>query len=498
MGAHRDERHGRRRDGASQARRDPSTIPHDEVAERLIAGAFLAFGEDHAVGMMRVCLDAGLSHESFFVAQVRCLWVEIEALVVAGKSVGSLAVLLALNEAGTLEAAGGPATVERMANDVVLRGTWSSVKEAFVASVLNLRRKEIDREAQRRARTLAEAIATSDHEAAAEQARKLSELVGHNTRVEMPQILGWDAFVRVERPKPPELIAGVLHRGAKLMLGGGSKSFKTWCLLDMGLSVATGRPWWGIRTEQAAVLYVNFELQVEFCQERVREIAKAKEIAEAPLFQSWHLRGYARDLRELVPVFISRTAGAKIGLIILDPIYKALGERDENSNGEVAQLLNEVEALAVRTGAAIAFGHHFSKGNQSAKDSRDRVSGAGSWTRDPDALITLTPHEEEGCFAAEFTLRNCKQKDPFVLRWTHPVMQSAPGLSPTALREPGRPKEHTADKLLGVLGSASMTYKTWADKCEHAGVSPSSFKRLLAQLKEQGKVKQTGPLYEAI
>jgi len=498
MGTHRGERHGERRDGARQSRREPGTIPHDEIAEQTVIGTLLAFGEEHGGGMMRSAIAAGVSHASFFAVSARAVWCEIEALVAEGKMPGALPVMLKLHEAGTLDAAGGAAAVEKITNDIAVRcSSWATAREAFVSALLTLRRKEIDREVQGRARALADAVSADDHEAVSDQARKLAELVGKRTRAnELPAIMGWNEFVMTDRPKPQELVTGVLHRGAKMMLGGGSKSFKTWCLLDLGLAVATGRPWWGIRTEQAPVLYVNFELQVEFCQERVREISKAKEIAEAPEFYSWHLRGYARDLADLVPVFMSRMNGTKIGLIILDPIYKALGERDENSNGEVAQLLNEVEALAVRTGAAVAFGHHFSKGNQAAKTSQDRVSGAGSWARDPDALITLTPHEEESCFAAEFTLRNCKQREPFVLRWTHPVMQSAPGLSPTALREPGRPKEHTADKLMDVLGNDSLTFATWSEKCERRGVSKSTFKRLLQAAKEAGKIKQVGTLYE--
>jgi hypothetical protein len=58
----------------------------------------------------------------------------------------------------------------------------------------------------------------------------------------------------------------------------GSKSFKTWILLDLALSVACGVPWLGFNTTKAKVLYCNFEIQSEFMQDRVKAIEKAKDI----------------------------------------------------------------------------------------------------------------------------------------------------------------------------------------------------------------------------
>ena len=57
-------------------------------------------------------------------------------------------------------------------------------------------------------------------------------------------------------PKPPELIAGLLHQGCKMILGGTSKSNKSWCLLDMAMSVASGQEWWGRRCIKAPVIYI--------------------------------------------------------------------------------------------------------------------------------------------------------------------------------------------------------------------------------------------------
>ena len=40
---------------------------------------------------------------------------------------------------------------------------------------------------------------------------------------------------------PPQIIEGVLHQGCKMILGGTSKSNKSWCLLDLAVSVASGQ-----------------------------------------------------------------------------------------------------------------------------------------------------------------------------------------------------------------------------------------------------------------
>ncbi len=62
-------------------------------------------------------------------------------------------------------------------------------------------------------------------------------------------------------PAPPaQVIEGMLHQGCKMILGGTSKSNKSWCLLDLAISVASGQPWWGRRTVKVPVVYINFEL----------------------------------------------------------------------------------------------------------------------------------------------------------------------------------------------------------------------------------------------
>jgi hypothetical protein len=46
--------------------------------------------------------------------------------------------------------------------------------------------------------------------------------------------------------------------------------------------------------------------------------------------------------------------------LIIDPIYKLLGARDKTKPGTLL-VSNEIEHLAVETGAAVASGAHYSK-----------------------------------------------------------------------------------------------------------------------------------------
>ena len=53
--------------------------------------------------------------------------------------------------------------------------------------------------------------------------------------------------------EPPVLVAGMLHKGSALLLGAASKSFKSWSLIDLAISVAAGAPWWSLPCTQGKV-----------------------------------------------------------------------------------------------------------------------------------------------------------------------------------------------------------------------------------------------------
>ena len=236
------------------------------------------------------------------------------------------------------------------------------------------------------------------------------------------------------------------------------------------------------------MLYANFEIPPAFFQERVQSI-KDKLFIEAQRikgqFSLWNLRGFAADLDQLADKVIER-AGDKFDLIILDPIYKVLGDRDENSNGQMAELMNIIDRIIEATGAAVAFAHHYSKGNQSKKNAMDRMSGAGVFARDADSLLMMTEHQTEDAYTVQAILRNHKPIPPFCVVLDHPIMERSDGLDPAKLKSTNgsEPKFVMAD-LLKTLNVQHLT-STELEKQYIATVKASSgtFDKLFKEAKE--------------
>lgn len=72
-----------------------------------------------------------------------------------------------------------------------------------------------------------------------------------------------DAADLVTEQLPPivEIVTGIVAEQSKLVIGSGSKSFKTWLTMDMALSISHGVLFLGRKTTRRRVLYVNLELK---------------------------------------------------------------------------------------------------------------------------------------------------------------------------------------------------------------------------------------------
>jgi len=322
------------------------------------------------------------------------------------------------------------------------------------------------------------------------------------TPIQLPEIASADQILKEPMQLPPELVEGLIHEGTTSMLAGGSKTCKTFIMLDLAISVSQGVQWWGRDVEPGPVLFVNFELGPPFLQRRLFDLVEDKKVGvldaagavvSLPDFDIWNLRGYATDVTRLMPGIIERCRGRDYAMIILDPIYKLMGGRNENDAGKVAEVLNEFDNLAQQTGAAVLYSHHYAKGSAAKKEQIDRASGSGVFARHPDSIITLTPHEEENAFTVEGSLRNFPAPKPFVVRWGYPLMQMAPGLDPAKLRrKAGAASQYTVAATAACLVDGFTTGQ-WKDAAMASeGYAASTFAKLKKRAVAEGRVEQKG------
>lgn len=307
-----------------------------------------------------------------------------------------------------------------------------------------------------------------------------------------PSIVDVAQMLNGEKPPLPRLIVRrLLHQGSKMIIGGSSKARKTWGLMDLALSVSTGNDWWGFHTYKSRVCYINLELQDAFFAWRLDDLCKQKGVTpEVGWFDVLNLRGRVETVESLRLKYTPFLRAGHFSLLIIDPSYKLLGGRDENSAGEIATLLNEFEKIAVDIDAAIVFASHYSKGNQALKEFMDRIGGSGVFARDPDTVLTMTQHEENDCFTVESRCRNLASPPPFVVRWEYPLFHRDDDMNPDQLRgKGGAPSKWSEQDILDQMSIVNgMRITHLQEQCEERiGMSKASFYRYWNPMRKKGE-----------
>jgi hypothetical protein len=257
---------------------------------------------------------------------------------------------------------------------------------------------------------------------------------GDALRQGLPAVLTLEELNAAYPDDPPLLIAGpdadnerdgaVLALGEVGILGSGSKLGKTWSVIDAALAVATGRSWMShFHCKAGRVLYVNMELGGRAFIRRTEMLMVKRGLTAAevmPNIRVWQLRNTRAAAVEELGEILSRH-GERFDLVILDPLYRLLGGREENSNGDMGELMQAIRSRFCNGDkTAVLLVHHFPKGDLTKRAALDRFAGAGAIARDADTLITITP--EGDTFRLEYTTRDYKAGPPMELKMDFPVV----------------------------------------------------------------------------
>jgi hypothetical protein len=243
----------------------------------------------------------------------------------------------------------------------------------------------------------------------------------------------------------PPVLHGLLRRGETMNVIAPPKTGKSWLVTDLAIAVATGRSWLNTyQTEMGNVLILDNELHGETTAARIPKVAHARgvlidEFADRLFVEN--LRGRLRDIFNLRTYFDGIEPG-RFKVIILDAMYRFMPrDTDENDNGALAEIYNQLDSYADRLGCCFVCIHHSTKGSQSDKAVTDVGAGAGSQSRATDTHLILRQHEDDGVVVLDAAVRSWAPIDPVCLRWDFPIWKPDPALDPTNLRRQGRRKD---------------------------------------------------------
>jgi len=303
-------------------------------------------------------------------------------------------------------------------------------------------------------------------------------------------------LLRKEFPKRTPIIEGLLLPGKRMVLGSPPKSHKTWTLFDLALSIAGGSEWAGLQCNRGKMFYADLEVGEQTMKERSEIIMPVKFPESYPKdlfgqrFDYWDLEGDPMEISILVDKIIRKIQGRGFDVVLIDPLYKTLGHRDENNAGDMTDFLSHLTRLSKATGAAVIYAHHYRKGSWRGVDPIDMLSGSGVIARDANTLVALHPTPIKGSDVERYTvhakLREFPRLAPFAIkRGEGMILERDTAIYAADKRETSHQPQHN---ILDFLAPDGLTAQQWEMEARDKGVSNRTFYRQLGKLKESGDV----------
>ena len=200
-------------------------------------------------------------------------------------------------------------------------------------------------------------------------------------------------------PEPRPLVEGLISENSFCVMYGAPGSGKSFCALDIGLSIASGMPWHDKQTQQGSVLYIAGE-GVGGLKRRVKAFHTYHGLSS---ISSFHVLQQAVNFRDEQSVkrllrSIDRVGG-DFNAVFVDTVARALPGSDENSATDMGAFVDACDRIRHHTGAAVIGVHH------SGKDISRGMRGSSALLGAVDTSIEVKNSDGVIC------LKNEKQKD---------------------------------------------------------------------------------------
>lgn len=244
-----------------------------------------------------------------------------------------------------------------------------------------------------------------------------------------------ELYKHIRQPDTSIISEKILKEGALLVVGGAPKSYKSFVLLAIAVSLATGRNLFGAYRSNHGrpvkvfnvdkprrVLFFEQEIGEDDLEDRIAPLYESLAPHEQELFRqnffSHSLDGSLRfdtadGMRELERIV--KEVRPDVG--IFDPLIE-FHDQDENSPTAMATMLKNFTRLCRRTHFTPIISHHEGKDHgDSGRDGGSRLRGASSLFGKGDTFINLRVVNKNAMrIQVEFTLRRGKPIKDMIIK----------------------------------------------------------------------------------
>ena len=358
------------------------------------------------------------------------------------------------------------------------------------------------------------------------------ETRGHDLDMKMPKpkpFMSAASFDGLPIPAREWVVEGLIPDRTSTMLSGDGGTGKSLLALQLGVAVATGTPWLGLPVEEAPVLFITAEDDMDELHRRLADICSASGLEWEDLYfltirslvgeeKTLLANLTSKTVAEMVPTMLAReiekeadSIGAK--LVILDTLANFY-PGDENDRNQPTQFVSAIlNGMAYRVGCAVLMLAHPSK---ASIESGEGYSGSTAWnaafrsrlylkrvtSREGERVVEHDPHDR--------ILRTMKANygptgGEIALRWQGGVFTPKEPISGVDRAAGNAKAERVFLKLLRLFtdqgrrvnhnGAQSYAPKLFAEHPDSEGVTKRALKTAMEGLLGRGaiKVAEGGP-----
>lgn len=236
------------------------------------------------------------------------------------------------------------------------------------------------------------------------------------TRVDPPNVISAQALLHLDLPPVQWLVDSVLPPGLAMLVGR-AKTGKSWWILQLALSVASGQrlcdKW---RTDGRGVLYLALEDNLRRLQRRLTERLARETEPPANLEFATEWKNLRAGGAEQINDYLAQHSDC--GCVIIDTLQKVRGVESGKINAYQAdyEILGLLKQIADAHNVALLVVHHTRKGE--ADDWFDLVSGTTGLSGAVDSLLYLDRKRGESEARLHATGRDFEVEIDELLFWS--------------------------------------------------------------------------------